>query len=292
MWEIVGLWSQIDTVGELCHTTAISGYVNHMCMSRSAVQKLRNNTGGCVIWIMYTARVASALQMTRILLISLRLPIRISLRDTKIDEACSSWNLCVYVQAAEVGSLCNSAPEISDVHLAAVVVPRPRPPAPRGAVVRLTHELLTWWLSLHISLDPLGYSARQLLSHSSYLICVHTLWLFALPAQPKLLPASHWVVLIILFFITCLWHNVYSHLSAPEMAAGVSILSDLPYSTSGARSGEINAEMETGKRTTHHHSSRCCFIVVCHNDLIQLSKMSIYHQENLICYSHVLLCKL
>lgn len=36
------------------------------------------------------------------------------------------------------------------------------------------------------------------------------------------------------------------------MAAGVSILSDLSYSTCGARSGEIRAEMETGRRALQH----------------------------------------
>lgn len=60
------------------------------------------------------------------------------------------------------------------VLLAPTVVPRPRPPAPRGAVVRLIHELLTSWLSLHISLSPLGYFARQRCSCSTYPICVHT----------------------------------------------------------------------------------------------------------------------
>lgn len=49
--------------------------------------------------------------------------------------------------------LCNAA--------AAAVVPRLYAPAPRGAVVRPTHNLLTRWLSLHISLSPLGSPARQ-----------------------------------------------------------------------------------------------------------------------------------
>ena len=33
------------------------------------------------------------------------------------------------------------------------------------------------------------------------------------------------------------------------MAAGVSLLSDLPYSSSGAYSGELNIEMEPGNTT-------------------------------------------
>lgn len=51
---------------------------------------------------------------------------------------------------------------------------------------------------------------------------------------------------------TCVWHNVYSHLSARAMAAGVSILSDLPNSIGGARSGETSTEMEAGRRALHH----------------------------------------
>ena len=69
----------------------------------------------------------------------------------------------------------NSAPQIWDVLPAPAVVPRPHLLAPRGAVVRLTHELLTWRLSLHISSSPLSYPARQRRSRSSYLILVHAL---------------------------------------------------------------------------------------------------------------------
>lgn len=57
-----------------------------------------------------------------------------------------------------------------------------------------------------------------------------------------------------------LTHNVYSQLSAPVMAAGVSILSDLPYSMSGAYSGEISTEMETGRRALQHNTRKAaCF---------------------------------
>lgn len=49
-------------------------------------------------------------------------------------------------------------------------------------------------------------------------------------------------------FFSALTHNVCSNLSAPAMAAGVSILSDLSYSMSGARSGVVSREMETGRR--------------------------------------------
>uniref|UniRef100_A0A3Q1BHT7 Protein tyrosine phosphatase domain-containing protein 1 n=2 Tax=Amphiprion ocellaris TaxID=80972 RepID=A0A3Q1BHT7_AMPOC len=51
--------------------------------------------------------------------------------------------------------------------------------------------------------------------------------------------------------LLCLLHHYYLNRNmqfwslGPAMAAGVSILSDLPYSTGGARSGEISTEMET-----------------------------------------------
>ena len=72
-----------------------------------------------------------------------------------------------------------------------------------------------------------------------------------------------WAVFSFFFFFhPPLTRNVYSHISAPAMAAGVSILSDPPYSMSGARSGEISTqmEMETGKEsaaTQKQHYSSC-----------------------------------
>lgn len=93
----------------------------------------------------------------------------------------------------------------------------------------------------HFPLSP-GLSCQATLL---YLIRVHTLSLFVLSAREKLL---------LCFFSppTCVWHNVYSHLSARAMAAGVSILSDLPNSIGGARSGETSTEMEAGRRALHH----------------------------------------
>lgn len=127
--------------------------------------------------------------------------------------------------------LCNAA--------AAAVVPRLYAPAPRGAVVRPTHNLVAQFA--HFPLSP-GLSCQATLL---YLIRVHTLSLFVLSAREKLL---------LCFFSppTCVWHNVYSHLSARAMAAGVSILSDLPNSIGGARSGETSTEMEAGRRALHH----------------------------------------
>lgn len=130
--------------------------------------------------------------------------------------------------------LCNAA--------AAAVVPRLYAPAPRGAVVSPTHNLLTRWLSLHISLSPLGSPARQ----RSYISSVCT------PCH--CLCYRHEKSSCYFFFPppTCVWHYVYSHLSARAMAAGVSILSDLPNSIGGARSGETSTEMEAGRRALHH----------------------------------------
>lgn len=124
--------------------------------------------------------------------------------------------------------------------------PQATPPALRDAVARLTHELLTWWLSLHISLSPLGYLAQQHHSCSSYLICV------CAPCDCQQTKASD---VSCFFFYLPLTHNVCTHLSACAMAAGVSILSDLPYSMSEARIGEISREMETGKRAPQHKSN-------------------------------------
>lgn len=146
--------------------------------------------------------------------------------------------------------------------LVLTVVPKARPPAPRGAMVRLTHELLTWWLSLHISLSPLGYFARQHQAHFLYLICVRS-FVTLLSSQPKLLLVS--CFLFPISFHLPLTHNVYS-LSAPVMAAGVSILSDLPYSMSGAYSGKISTEMETGRSALQHKNNprkAACLILFC-----------------------------
>lgn len=106
----------------------------------------------------------------------------------------------------------------------------------------------TCWHSGSICTLPLspGFFCQATPLALLYLICVHNLWLTVLSAQAKLL-------LFFTFFSTCIWHNVYSHLSSVRaMAAGVSILSDLPYSTSGARSQEISTEMEAGRRALQH----------------------------------------
>lgn len=47
------------------------------------------------------------------------------------------------------------------------------------------------------------------------------------------------------------------------MAAGVSILSDLPYSMSEARIGEISREMETGKRAPQKQYKKSRWIYLC-----------------------------
>jgi len=39
------------------------------------------------------------------------------------------------------------------------------------------------------------------------------------------------------------------------MAAGVSIVTDLPFSMSGSQRGEISAEMETGTRALQHENN-------------------------------------
>lgn len=63
-----------------------------------------------------------------------------------------------------------------------------------------------------------------------------------------------------------LTHNVYSHVSAPAMAAGVSILSDLPYSAGDAGSGDISTEMETGKKALQHKHNTwfICYEKICY----------------------------
>lgn len=115
------------------------------------------------------------------------------------------------------------------------------------------HNFLTRWLGLHVSLAPLGDPARQRRrSHSSHIVCVS--------AHCACLHYQHNQSLLF-FFLLCFCHNVYSHLSASSaMAAGVSILSDLPYSTSGAHSGDNGTEMETGRRALQHtdtHEESC-----------------------------------
>lgn len=55
-------------------------------------------------------------------------------------------------------------------------------------------------------------------------------------------------------------NNVCSNLSVPAMAAGVSILSDLPYSVSAARGGDISREMEAGRR---QHWHIYCLVLTC-----------------------------
>lgn len=48
--------------------------------------------------------------------------------------------------------------------------------------------------------------------------------------------------------------------TASAMAAGVSILSDLPYSTRGACGEEISTEMETGRKALHKNNTTSCLI--------------------------------
>lgn len=82
------------------------------------------------------------------------------------------------------------------------------------------------------------------------LICGYTLWLFASVAQPKpeLLNCSLTVVLF------SIYSNVYFDFSVPAMAAGVTILTDLPHTLSDSQRREISAEMETGKWALYHKS--------------------------------------
>lgn len=135
---------------------------------------------------------------------------------------------------------------------ASTVVPRPRPLTPRGAVVTLTPELLTRWFGLLISLSPLGYLARQRRSCSSYLICGCNMWLLVSTTKASACKLFFFFPLLSPPHFLALTRNVCSHLSAPAMAAGISILSDLSYSMSGARGGEIGAGMETGRRALQH----------------------------------------
>lgn len=92
---------------------------------------------------------------------------------------------------------------------------------------------------------PLGCLARQQPSHASHLICVCALCVKASACEK------------LLFYFLSLTHNVYSHLSAPAMAAGVSILRDLSHSMSGACSGGISTEMETGRGPLQHRHNSC-----------------------------------
>lgn len=84
---------------------------------------------------------------------------------------------------------------------------------------------------------------RRNAAHAPHLICVRTLRLIVSTSK-----ASAWSCFFPPLFFSALTHNVCSNLSAPAMAAGVSILSDLSYSMSGARSGVVSREMETGRR--------------------------------------------
>lgn len=153
--------------------------------------------------------------------------------------------------AAEVSAVCNSAPWMSDVLLAPTVVLRSHPPAPRGAVVRLT------WRS-DGSVCTFPSLPRVILPGNATAHTPHTSFVLVRIVLVCIISTTR---ACFVFFLICFWHNVYSHLSASSaMAAGVSILSDLPYSTSGAHSGDNGTEMETGRRALQHtdtHEESC-----------------------------------
>lgn len=108
----------------------------------------------------------------------------------------------------------------------------------------------------HFPLSP-GLSCQAtpltlLISH----LCAHLVTVCVI-STTKASACKLFFFLLFFFFHLPLTRNVYSHISAPAMAAGVSILSDLPYSMSGARSGEISTqmEMETGRRAPLHKNN-------------------------------------
>lgn len=107
-------------------------------------------------------------------------------------------------------------------------------------VLRLDWHMSCWHggsVCTFPSLSPgLSYQATPL---SSYSVC--TLWLLVSSAPLKFTG-------FFVFVFLPLTYDVSFRPAAPAMAAGVSILSDLPYPPSGLRMVEISAEMETGKR--------------------------------------------
>lgn len=152
--------------------------------------------------------------------------------------------LCtVCLGVTDVTTVCNSAPRLLLGHSHLLTE------------VQRSHQRtnLAMWCARFASPPPTGYLAAR----TPHLICVRS---SRVACQHK--PTLCWNLFGFVFFSPSpsffFTHNVCSNLSVPAMAAGVSILSDLPYSVSAARGGAISREMETGRRDEIY-----CIVLTC-----------------------------